>query len=180
MLSPGLPRALPRALPGALPPRRIALSLSLLLGLGLPLASPAGAREFSWEPAPQWAQAPSGGAPLPAPGRGPLPPRLSEAQARRLFPEIRRLAVDDHRARIAILRQGERCSGQAADGDALRLCMRQERTLMQNQRQQYRDAVRALMVRNGVLVPDRQRRGGAGSGSPEGAADGWDRSRPAL
>lgn len=145
----------------------MALPLSLLLGFGVPLASPV------------WAQAPSGVAPLPGgPGRGPVPPRLSEAQQRRIFPEIRRLAVDDHRARIAILQQGERCTRQAADGDALRACMRQERARMQGQRQQHRDAVRAVMARNGVVLPDGKRRGGAGSGAPEGGPEGWEQPRP--
>jgi hypothetical protein len=171
-------------------PRRMALSLLLLLGFGVPLASPGWAQGASRGASPMWAQAPAGVTPLPGPGvgpgpgagagRGPVPPRLSEAQQRRIFPEIRRLAVDDHRARIAILQQGERCSRQAADGDGLRACMRQERARMQSQRQQHRDAVRAVMARNGVVLPEGKRWGRAGGGAPEGGPEGWRQPRQSM
>jgi len=124
------------------------------------------------------------GAPNPAaPGRGQPPaggvllPRPTEEQQRRIFPEIRRLAVEDHRARIAILQRGERCSRQASNGDGLRACMREERSQMQTQRQRHRDAVRGVMQRNGIRLPE-GRPGGGGYGPPDGAQEGWDHSRP--
>jgi hypothetical protein len=101
-------------------------------------------------------------------------PRLTEAQKQKVFPETRTLAVQDHRARIAILQQGERCISAATNGDGLRTCMRQERDALQNQRQQHRDALRQVFVRNGIPVPDwSQRRGGRGAG-PAGLQEGWD------
>jgi len=101
-------------------------------------------------------------------------PRLTEAQRQKVFPETRSLAVQDHRARIAILQQGERCISAASNGDGLRTCMRQERDALQNQRQQHRDALRQVFVRNGIPVPDwSQRKGGRGAG-PAGSREGWD------
>lgn len=110
-------------------------------------------------------------APLKPGGGG---PRLTEAQRQKVFPETRTLAVQDHRARIAILQQGERCISAATSGDGLRTCMRQERDAMQNQRQQHRDALRQVFQRNGIAVPDwSKRQGGRGVG-PAGAPEGWD------
>lgn len=112
-------------------------------------------------PVPARAQAPQ----LPqTPGQGQPPPRLSEEQQRRLFPEIRRLAVEDRQARIRLLQRGERCARRAADGDGLRACMREERAGLQAQRQGHREAVRALMQRNGIKPPEGGRwRGGKGT-----------------
>jgi hypothetical protein len=42
--------------------------------------------------------------------------RLTEAQRLKVFPETRTLAAQDHRARIAILQQGERCISAATNG----------------------------------------------------------------
>ena len=110
-------------------------------------------------------------APLKPKGEG---PRLTEAQRQKVFPETRALAAQDHRARIAILQQGERCISAAPNGDGLRTCMRQERDALQNQRQQHRDALRQVFVRNGIPVPDwSQRKGGRGAGTP-GSREGWD------
>jgi len=102
-------------------------------------------------------------------------PRLTEGQRLKVFPETRTLAAQDHRARIAILQQGERCISAATNGDGLRNCMRQERDALQNQRQQHRNALRQMFVRNGIPVPDwSQRKGGRGAG-PAGSQQGWDR-----
>jgi hypothetical protein len=101
-------------------------------------------------------------------------PRLTEAQRQKLFPETRTLAVQDHRARIAILQQGERCISAATNGDGLRSCMRQERDTLQNQRQQHRDALRQVFVRNGIPVPDWSQRKGGHSARPAGGGYGWD------
>jgi hypothetical protein len=110
-------------------------------------------------------------APLKPKGEG---PRLTEAQRQKVFPETRALASQDHRARIAILQQGERCISAAPNGDGLRTCMRQERDALQNQRQQHRDALRQVFVRNGIPVPDWSQRKGGTSPRPAGGGYGWD------
>ena len=109
-----------------------------------------------------------------APLRQPGGPRLTDAQRQKVFPETRNLAVQDHRARIAILREGERCVGAAASGDALRACMRSEREALQSQRDQHREALRALFQRNGIAVPDWSQRKGGAAGRHAGAPEGWD------
>jgi len=110
----------------------------------------------------------------PPPHHGGDGPRLTEAQKQKMFPETRALAAQDHRARIAILQQGERCISAAPNGDGLRTCMRQERDALQTQRQQHRDALRQVYERNGIPVPDwSQRKAGRGAGTP-GAREGWD------
>jgi hypothetical protein len=116
-------------------------------------------------------QAQSNAAPKPR-GEG---PRLTEAQRQKVFPETRALAAQDHRARIAILQKGERCINAATSGDGLRTCMRQERDALQNQRQQHRDALRQVFVRNGIAVPDWSQRKGGQSPRPAGGGYGWDR-----
>jgi hypothetical protein len=94
--------------------------------------------------------------------------RPTPEQLQRIFPEQRRLAISDHRARIAILQNGERCLSAAASSEALRSCMKQEREAVQRQRQQHWAAMRALMEQNGLPVPqwgagDRKGRWGSGS-----------------
>ena len=101
-------------------------------------------------------------------------PRLSEAQRQKLFPENRSLAVQDHRDRIAILQQGERCISAASTGDGLRACMRQEREALQGQRQKHREALRAMFQRNGIAVPESGRRKDRPANRPGGGSDGWD------
>ena len=110
-------------------------------------------------------------APLTPKGEG---PRLTEAQKQKMFPETRALAAQDHRARIVILQQGERCISAAPNGDGLRTCMRQERDALQTQRQQHRDALRQVFVRNGIPVPDWSQRKGGTSPRPAGGGYGWD------
>lgn len=103
-------------------------------------------------------------------------PGLTDAQRQKLFPDIRSLSLQDHRARIAILQKGERCIGAAATPDAQRDCMRQEREAMQAQRKQFGTAMRELFQRNGIPVPEwkgKGRRGGR-PGGPDGGAAGWD------
>jgi len=110
-------------------------------------------------------------APPPPRGEG---PRLTEAQRQKVFPETRSLAAQDHRARIAILQQWERCINAATNGDGLRSCMRQERDALQNQRQQHRAALRQVFVSNGIPVPDWSQRKGGPSPRPAGGGYGWD------
>ena len=100
-------------------------------------------------------------------------PRLTEAQRQKVFPATRSLAAQDHRARIVILQQGERCINAATNGDGLRNCMRQERDALQNQRQQHRDALRQVFVSNGIAVPDWSQRKGGTSPRPAGGGYGW-------
>ena len=117
-------------------------------------------------------------APPPPRGEG---PRLTDAQRQKMFPETRTLAGQDHRARIAILQQGERCISAATNGDGLRSCMRQEREALQNQRQQHRDALRQVFVRNGIPVPDWSQRKGGPSPRSAGGGYGWtDPAQPAA
>lgn len=93
------------------------------------------------------------------------PGRPTPAQWQKIFPEHRQLALQDHRARLAILQQGERCIAAAGNGDALRACMRQERSAMQQQRREHMAAMRTLFERNGMPVPEwKNRRGGPGGG----------------
>ena len=114
-------------------------ALSLALGAGAALAQPVG-----------------------DPGG---PGRLTPAQWQKIFPEFRQQALQDHRARAAILQRGERCIAAASDGDALRACLREERSAMQQQRQQHRTAMRSLFERNGIAAPEwKNRRGGPGGG----------------
>ena len=91
--------------------------------------------------------------------------RLTQAQWQKIFPEFRQQALQDHRARAVILQRGERCIAAASNGDALRTCMREERSAMQQQRQQHRTAMRSLFERNGIAAPEwKNRRGGPGGG----------------
>lgn len=79
--------------------------------------------------------------------------RPTPAQLQKIFPEQKRLAVSDHQARIAILQSGERCLSAAGGSEALRTCMKQERDAYQRQRQQHRAAMKALLERNGIPLP---------------------------
>ena len=96
------------------------------------------------------------------------PGRPTQAQWQKIFPEHRQLVLQDHRARVAILQKGERCIAAAGNGDALRACMRDERSAMQQQRRQHLDAMRALFERNGMPAPEWKNRRGGPAGGP-----GW-------
>ena len=112
----------------------------------------------------------------PAAGGG---PRLTPEQRQRMFPPTRTLALQDHQARIAILQQGQSCISAAANGDALRQCMRQERQAIDAQRNRHREALRQAFQRAGIPVPDWSQRQGrrlGGPAAPGGAPDagqGW-------
>jgi hypothetical protein len=86
--------------------------------------------------------------------------RPTPAQLQKIFPEQKRLAISDHRARIAILQSGERCLAAAGSSEALRNCMRQERESYQNQRRQHWAAMKALMEKNGIPLPEWGKGGG--------------------
>ncbi len=91
---------------------------------------------------------------------------ISEAQWQKIFPEHKQLTLRDQSARSAILQTGERCVAVAANHDALRTCMREERAATMKQRRQYNDSLRAMFERNGVKMPELRKspggKGGAG------------------
>jgi hypothetical protein len=107
-----------------------------------------------------------------AQSRPAAPGRPTPAQMQKIFPDQKRLAISDHQARIAILQTGERCLAAAGSSEALRTCMKQERDAYQLQRQDHRAAMKALLERNGIALPqprqeDRQGKWGQGpSGNP--------------
>lgn len=101
---------------------------------------------------------------------GPYPQRqrLTSEQLQKVFPEQRRLALQDHRARLAILQRGETCLQTADNGEALRNCMRIEREAMRQQRRQQMESLKALYQRNGLPTPLwRQRKGLAPGAGPD-------------
>ena len=79
--------------------------------------------------------------------------RPTPAQMQKIFPDQKRLAISDQRARIAILQSGERCLSAAGSSEALRACMKQQREASQRQRQQHRASMKALFERNGMAMP---------------------------
>ncbi len=100
-------------------------------------------------------------------------PRLTPEQRQKIFPEQRRLALADHRARIAILQRGESCISGATTPDALLDCMRAQREVMWQQRSKHMGELQALYQRNGLPMPQWRRlekpqgsrQGGAGFGA---------------
>jgi hypothetical protein len=103
---------------------------------------------------------------------GPTPAgRPTAAQMQRIFPEQKRLALSDQQARIAILQRGERCLSAAGSSEALRTCMKEQRSASQRQREQHRAAMKALFERNGIPLPQwgkGERKGGWGEGRRPG------------
>jgi len=104
---------------------------------------------------------------------GPMPPqeRLTPEQRAKIFPDMRRLTLQDHRARIAILQRGERCLNNATNADALGDCMRTQREAMRRQHRQQMGELQALYQRNGLPMPQWRRLEkpqGPRSGSPGG------------
>ncbi|MFM7733880.1 MAG: hypothetical protein ACKO6F_10605 [Cyanobium sp.] len=100
--------------------------------------------------------------------------RISPDQWQKIFPENKQLSLRDQRARLAILQRGERCISAAANADALRSCMREQRTAMQQQRRQHMQAMRALFERNGIQMPE-LRKGPGGKGGGGWGGGGWGR-----
>lgn len=120
-------------LPAMSLPRHSPSLLALLSALALGLASPAA-----------WSQ------PV---GSNPQGGQLTPVQRQKVFPEQRQMALQDHRARMAILERGERCIQGAADGEVLRTCMRDEREALRQQRRQHMERLKALYDRNGLPIP---------------------------
>ena len=96
-------------------------------------------------------------------------PRLTPAQRQKVFPEQRRMALQDHQARMAILQRGERCIDRAANAEVLRTCLREEREAMRQQRRQHMERLRALYERNGLPTPPWMMR----KGSPQRPGGDW-------
>jgi hypothetical protein len=106
---------------------------------------------------------------------GPMPPRdqLTPEQRQRIFPDMRRLTLQDHRARIAILQRAESCINRASNDDALAECMRAQREATRQQRRQQMSDLQGLFQRNGLPMPQWRRLekpqgpryGGGGAGS---------------
>ena len=80
-------------------------------------------------------------------------PQLTPEQRQKVFPEQRQMALQDHRARMAILQRGERCIEAATNGEVLRTCMREEREALRQQRRQQMERLKALYDRNGLSIP---------------------------
>ena len=102
----------------------------------------------------------------PAPARQ---SRISEAQWQKMFPEHKQLSLRDQRARVAISQRGERCLSGAANQDALRTCMREQRDALQEQRRQHMQEMRAMFERNGITMPELKKGPGGKAG---GRGDG--------
>ena len=96
-------------------------------------------------------------------------PRLTPAQRQKVFPEQRRMALQDHQARMAILQRGERCIDRAANAEVLRTCLREEREAMRQQRRQHMDKLKALYERNGLPTPPWMMR----KGGPQRPGGDW-------
>jgi hypothetical protein len=74
-----------------------------------------------------------------------------------VFPEQRRLTLQDYRARIAILQKGENCIARATNAETLQDCRREEREAMVKQRRQHMTDLQALYERNGLPTPQWKR-----------------------
>lgn len=100
-----------------------------------------------------------GGAAALAQPVGPMPQgdRLTPEQRQKLFPDMRRLSLQDHRARIVILQRAESCITSATTDEALTACMRSQREAMRQQRRQQMSDLQALFQRNGLPMPQWRR-----------------------
>jgi hypothetical protein len=90
-------------------------------------------------------------------GPAPQHERLTPAQRQKIFPDLRRLTLQDHRARIAILQRSESCINSATTDEALTECMRVQREAMRQQRRQQMSDLQALFQRNGLPMPQWRR-----------------------
>ncbi|MEB3165726.1 MAG: hypothetical protein VKO65_03565 [Cyanobacteriota bacterium] len=113
----------------------------------------------------------SGGVALAQTPAAPAPARqnrISDAQWQKMFPEHKQLSLRDLRARVEISQRGERCVSGAANQDALRTCMREQRDAMQEQRRRHMQEMRAMFERNGIKMPELKK-------GPDGKGGGWGR-----
>lgn len=100
-----------------------------------------------------------GGAAALAQPVGPMPrgDRLTPEQRQKLFPDMRRLSLQDHRARIVILQRAESCINSATTDEALTACKRSQREAMRQQQRQQMSDLQALFQRNGLPMPQWRR-----------------------
>jgi hypothetical protein len=103
---------------------------------------------------------------LAEPGQGGGWKRLTPEQQQKVYPELKRLSLQNHRERIGILQRGERCISAAGSSDAIFGCMREQRQANRTQRQKHQEGMRAMFERNGIEVPEwgRRRPGPRGRG----------------
>ncbi len=108
----------------------------------------------------------SSGAAFAGPGDQGPEGRLTPQQKQQVFPEMKRLQTQDYRARIDILRKGERCMAAAGSTDALMACKRQDRMAYRENRNQHRQAMEQMFKKYGVAMPEwgKKRRYKAGQG----------------
>ncbi len=135
-----LPRSDSRAaaLPTSLP--RLLATAGLATATTLALALSAIAPAFSQDSAP--------------------PERLTPAQKEKIFPERKALLMKQQQKRETIQKDSQRCVSKAANQEALRNCMKQQRQANRELRSQYREEMRKIYERNGIEAPV----GGPGKG----------------
>jgi hypothetical protein len=96
--------------------------------------------------------------------QGPEPgSRLTPQQRQQLFPEQKRLWLQQARARSNALQTAERCVQAAQTADAFKSCLKRERQTNIALRRDHWSAMRALYGRYGIQLPEQpERRGGPG------------------
>ena len=107
-------------------------------------------------------------------GPNPQNSRLTPEQRQKIFPDQRRLALQDNQAHIAILQRGATCLNTATTPDALRDCKRAQREAMWQQRRQHMADMKALFERNGLPVPQWRRLERPQGPRPGGSGGGAD------
>jgi hypothetical protein len=94
--------------------------------------------------------------------------RLTPEQQAKIFPDQRRLALQDHQERITILQQGQSCLNGAKDTEALHRCLRKELDALRDQRRRQGEALRAIYQKNGLPAPQFRRLDKPHRGMPGG------------
>jgi hypothetical protein len=105
-------------------------------------------------------------------GPNPQKSRLTPEQRQKIFPDQRRLALQDNQAHLAILQRGATCLNNATTPDALQNCKRTQREAMSEQRRQFMANMKALYERNGLPVPQWRRMEKPQGSRPGGAGVG--------
>jgi hypothetical protein len=88
------------------------------------------------------------------PGQGGGWKRLTPEQQQKVYPELKRLSLQNHRERIGIMQRGERCISAAGSTEAIFSCMKEERQANRTQRQKHQEGMRAMFQRNGIEAPE--------------------------
>lgn len=140
------------AVRGGAPQRLLRPGVSLLL-LGL-LGAPAAG----------WAQQ--------NPRGGSLQMNLDPAQKQQLFTQQKQLQLQHQRERMQLLQTSERCVSAAGTSEQLRTCKRDERQAYMQLRNRHRDAMRTMLERFGITLPERGGKPGGGRWRDGGGAPG--------